>query len=87
MRACLQRHVIAPDFKMLMRTTSQSLKLAYAYYFTRNLRYARKLASKLRTFFLDGKTGMMPSMLYSHWKPGIHPVGAPQVCAANSRSG
>jgi hypothetical protein len=64
---------------MLVRVTNQSVKLAQAWWFTRDRKYAQRLATKLRTFFLDEETGMLPSLLYAQLKPGILEVGSSAV--------
>jgi hypothetical protein len=75
----LQRHVIAPDFMMLIRFQNKVLKMATAYYFTGDDAYAELVARRIRAFFLDEETGMLPSLLYAQLKPGQSDVGAPTV--------
>ena len=74
----VQRHVVAPDYRKLVRVTEHAHTLAHAYYFTRNNKYAAKAATKLRTFFLDKQTGMLPHLLYAQLQPDVQ-QGSPQV--------
>jgi hypothetical protein len=41
--------------------------------------WAEGAARKIKKFFLDEETGMLPSLLYAQMKPGISKVGAPTV--------
>ena len=74
----VQRHVVAPDYRKLVRVTEHVHTLAHAYYFTRNKKYAAKAATKLRSFFLDKQTGMLPHLLYAQLRPDVE-QGSPQV--------
>jgi hypothetical protein len=40
---------------------------------------AERAATKIKKFFLDEETGMLPSLLYAQMKPGYSKVGAPTV--------
>jgi hypothetical protein len=74
----MQRHTLAPDYQKLLRVTEYSHTLATAFYFTRNEKYAKKAAAKLRSFFTNKQTGMLPHMLYAQLKPDVQ-QGSPQV--------
>lgn len=45
-----------------------------------NERWAKVASRKIRKFFLDEETGMLPTLLYAQLKPGMSDVGAPTVC-------
>ena len=77
----LQRLQIAPDPEMLVNIINRVRWLGAAFYFTRERRYAQRLVQKMRTFFLDEGTGMLPSMAYAGIRPGIDKIGRPAVCA------
>jgi hypothetical protein len=75
----MQRSEIAPDFRMLIKLFNRVYKTAMAYYFTGDEYYAERTATRIRKFFLDEATGMLPSLLYAQLKPGIEEFGASTV--------
>ena len=80
-QACapLQRLEIAPDPQLLNNIVRRVGVLGQAYFFTGEVRYARRLVEKVRTFFLDENSGMLPSLAYAGMRPGIDEVGKPTV--------
>ena len=75
----LQRLEVAPDPKFLNDIIRHVDDLGRAYFFTGEPRYAQRLTEKVRTFFLDGETGMLPSLTYAGMRPGVDKVGRPTV--------
>lgn len=79
MRVDMQRLEIAPDTQFVTNIIINARLLGIAYYFTGELHYAERLVQKVRKFFLDEQTGMLPAMEYASVKPGIDKVGRPEV--------
>ena len=46
--------------------------------------WAERAATKIQKFFLDDRTGMLPSLLYAQLKPELSDVGAPTVSTNQS---
>jgi hypothetical protein len=74
----MQRNIIAPDFMKLVHMTSQSFHLGLAWHFTRDDQFARALRERVRAFFLDPTTGMLPNLKYAQLRPD-YAVGSPVV--------
>jgi Alginate lyase len=74
----VQRHSIAPDYLKLVHLQIHALQLGLAWHFTRDARYSSRLVEKIRAFYLDETTGMLPSLKYAQLKPGF-PAGAHTV--------
>lgn len=76
----VKRLVIAPDFPKLTLVQRTTYKLALAYFFSGDDKFAERCAAGLRAFFLDDATGMTPNLRYAQLIPGSEEaVGAPFV--------
>ena len=84
-RCRLQRLVLAPDEKMLTSLFRHAHVLGQAYAFTGDERYAERAVAKMRVFFLDPETGMLPSLELAGIRPGVSTTGRVQVCALDER--
>jgi hypothetical protein len=61
----------ALDSMRLQAMLADTRDLALAYHFTDDIRYARKAAAALRTWFLDPATRMNPSLRFAQGIPGV----------------
>jgi hypothetical protein len=59
-----------PDAKSLQHMSDWVSTLAWAFYFSRDERYAKKASQMLRTWFLNSKTRMNPHLRYAQVRPG-----------------
>lgn len=75
----VQRNIIAPDYQMLLRLMDRAYSASLAYFFTGDEYYAERVATPIRKFFLNEKTGMQPSLQYAQVKPGHNGLGAATV--------
>ena len=68
---CVQLEFTHPDNVWLRDTISACKWLGLAFFFTSEPKYAAQLRRRVRVFFTDDTTGMLPNLKYAQSIPGV----------------
>ena len=78
-RICAQAHTACPALQLavsnpdnvFLRDCISAVKwLGLAFYFTEDAKYAQQAKERVTVFFLDSKTGMLPTLQFAQSIPG-----------------
>jgi len=72
------------DYKKITLFENVSTTLGLLYYLTSDEKYAKRLSSILKEFFLDPVTGMNPNMVYAQHVPGMEILRGTGILDARS---